>query len=283
MTLFRLSALFAAAAALVGCSAASLLNGITPSSTFDRDKGLSYGALDRQTYDIYRAADPKADAPVIVFVYGGGWTDGKKGMYKFVAEGFTKEGFDVVVPDYRLYPDSVFPDMITDTGLAVQAAATAFPDRPLVLMGHSAGGYNVLMTAMAPDLSGVDVCGRVAGVVGLAAPTGAFPMTDAPYTTIFPDRFRSDDNPVARVGGALPPVMLVNGRDDTTVGDRNAVVLAEALEASGQRADLHLYDDMNHIDPVRVLSRHFDDQSPLKGDILRFIDSLPAGPDTCVP
>lgn len=266
---------------LASCSAAGVLNGITPSSSFERDKGIAYGEKDRQTYDIYRATEPRADAPVIVFVYGGGWTSGSKGMYKFVAEGFTKDGFDVVVPDYRLYPDSVYPQMIEDTGQAIQAAAQQFPGRPLVLMGHSAGAYNALMSVMAPDLSGVSVCNQVSGVVSLAAPTGAYPMTDQPYTEIFPDRFKSDDAPMARVQAELPPIMLVNGRDDETVGYKNASTLSEALTEAGAVTRLALYDEMNHIDPVRVLSRHFDGGSPLKDDILDFIGDLPTTAPFC--
>jgi acetyl esterase/lipase len=276
MKLLRFSALPGFAMVLVGCSAAGVLNGITPSSSFDRDKNIAYGDKGRQTMDIYRASDPKADAPVIVFVYGGGWTRGEKGMYKFVAEGFTKEGYDVVVPDYRLYPNSVYPDMITDTGKAVNAVADAFPGRSLVLMGHSAGGYNILMTAMAPDLSEVVACDRIAGLVSLAAPTGAYPMTDAPYTTIFPDRFQGQDAPMNREISDLPPMMLINGKDDTTVGYGNAVKLSKRLDAAGHKTTLSIYDDMNHIDPVRVLSRHFDGGSTLKADILSFIEGLPA-------
>jgi acetyl esterase/lipase len=275
MKSLRLSALPGFAMLLVGCSAAGVLNGITPSSSFDRDKNIAYGDEDRQTMDIYRASEPKSDTPVIVFVYGGGWTRGEKGMYKFVAEGFTKEGFDVAVPNYRLYPDSVYPDMITDTGKAVNAVADAFPGRTLVLMGHSAGGYNVLMTAMATDLSNVSSCDRIAGVISLAAPTGAYPMTDEPYTTIFPDRFQGQDAPINRVKRDLPPIMLVNGKDDTTVGFGNAVKLSKRLDAAGHETTLSIYDDMNHIDPVRVLSRHFDGGSTLKTDILTFIDGLP--------
>lgn len=274
MKLLRHTSIAGLAMMIAGCSAAGVLNGITPSGSFDRDKDIAYGDLDRQTMDIYRAVEPKADAPVIVFVYGGGWTDGSKGMYKFVAEAFTQEGFDVVIPDYRLYPDSVYPDMITDTGAAVQAIAARFPDRPLVLVGHSAGGYNVTMTAMAPDLSGLDACERVAGIVSLAAPTGAFPMTDEPYLSIFPDHFKSDDAPMGRTMDAMPPIMLVNGKDDTTVGYKNATVLGEALDKQGLRNQVVIYDDMNHIDPVRVLSRFFDGGSPLKSDIFDFIDGL---------
>lgn len=266
---------------LAGCSAAGLLNGITPSSSFDRDKNIAYGDADRQQMDIYRAISPRADSPVLVFVYGGGWTRGDKGMYKFVAEGFTKDGFDVVVPDYRLYPDTLYPAMIQDTGQAIQKVMELFPDRPLVLMGHSAGGYNVLMSVMAPDVSGVSVCDRIAGVVSLAAPTGVYPMTDEPYTTIFPERFKADDAPMGRLRQDLPAIMLVNGRKDETVGYKNAETLSDALDDTGVVTRLAIYDDMDHIDPVRVLSRHFDGGSPLKADILQFIEDLPVSGSFC--
>lgn len=283
MNLFRQTSLAGFAMVLAGCSAAGVLNGLTPSSSFDRDKSVAYGPLDRQTMDIYRAANPKADAPVIIFVYGGGWTRGSKGMYKFAAEGFTQAGYDVVVPDYRLHPDSQYPDMVTDTGAAIQEAGKRFPDRAFVLIGHSAGAYNVLMAAMAPDLSGVDVCNRVAGVVSLAAPTGAYPMTDEPYLTIFPSRFKADDAPMGRAPERLPPVFLVNGKDDSTVGPANASKLGEYLQDRGLRAEVRIYQDMNHIDPVRVLSRYFDGRNSLKEDIIAFVDDLSSRPDHCAP
>ena len=195
MKSLKLSALPALAMLLVGCSAAGVLNGITPSGSFDRDKDIRYGDGSRQTMDLYRAATPRSDAPVIVFVHGGGWNAGDKSMYKFVAEGFTKDGYDVAVPNYRLWPDMTYPDMVVDTGLAVQYVARRFPGRSLVLIGHSAGAYNVLQTVVAPDISSFDMCTNVAGVVALAAPTGVYPVTDEPYISIFPE-----DRLTARMG-----------------------------------------------------------------------------------
>ena len=265
---------------LVGCSAVGILNGITPSSSFERTKNVAYGEGERAVMDIYRADSPKPDAPGIVFVHGGSWDSGDKSIYKFLAEGFTKDGFDVAVPNYRLYPEARYPDMIVDTAAAVRAAGEAFGG-PVVMIGHSAGGYNVLMAAMATDVSGLDVCESVAGVVALAAPTGAYELKAERLVTIFPDRFQGDDAPLRRVPDRMPPVMLVNGLDDTTVGPRNTEVLADAMEARGLRVSQHLYEGMDHTDPVRVLSRHFDGGSPLKGDILGFIDGLATDGDTC--
>ena len=286
VTMKRLLAASLLALSLSACSAVSVLNGITPSGSFDRDKDVPYGQGERAVMDIYRAEEPRAGAPVLVFIHGGSWAEGDKKIYKFLAEGFTMEGFDVVVPNYRLYPQARYPDMIKDTAAAARAASAAFGGRDVVLMGHSAGGYNVLMAAMAPDVSGLDeVCESVAGVVSLAAPTGAYPLTDEPFITIFPERFGGQDAPVNRVAGAkLPPLFLVNGLDDTTVGPKNVEVLASALEGEGLRVRSKLYPGMNHTDAVRVLSRHFDGDSPLKADIIAFVDSLDTTRDDhCAP
>ena len=165
--------------------------------------------------------------------------------------------------------------MITDMGAAINAISAQFPAQPFVLIGHSAGGYNALMAALAPDISDIKVCEQIAGIVSLAGPTGAYPLTEEPYITLFPDRFQASDAPLGRDLSAAPPIMLVNGQDDTTVGPKNASDLAAALETAGRMVDLKLYEGMNHIDPVRFLSRYFDGDSPLRSDILGFIETLP--------
>lgn len=282
MTFFKLSAFAGLSILLISCSAAGVLNGITPSGSFDRDKNVAYGDGPRQTMDIYRADAPKSGAPVIIFVHGGGWNAGDKKMYKFVAEGFTKDGYDVVVPNYRLHPGMKYPDMVVDTGAAINDVAMRYPDRAIVLMGHSAGAYNVLQAVVAPEVSGIDACAAVSGVVSLAAPTGIYPLTDEPYVSIFPiDKLLGDDGPANRTPDRAPPLFLVNGLDDGTVRPTNATIMADRYQALGLRADAKTYAGMGHVDAVRVLSRHFDGDSDLKGDILRFIDGLPSGPDYC--
>ena len=82
-----LAAFLAAATVLAACAPVSILNGITPSSTFDRTKNVSFGEGDRDELDIYRAEKPKADAPVLMFVHGGSWDSGTKGFTKLVHKG----------------------------------------------------------------------------------------------------------------------------------------------------------------------------------------------------
>lgn len=271
-------ALFASATALVACAPVTVLNGITPSSTFDKMKNVSFGEGLRDVMDIYRAEDPKTDSPVLMFVHGGSWDSGSKNIYKFLAEGFTKSGYDVVVPNYTLYPQAKFPNFLNDNARAVAFTAGKFPDRPIVLMGHSAGGYNVLMLGLRDEFleaADVSLCNRVAGIVALAAPTGIVPLESERLIEIFPDRFTGEDAALNNVNKPIPPLFLGHGESDTTVYPRNSEALAEKVTARGGKAIVEVYPGQSHTDVVKVLSRHFDGDTNLKSDIVSFIDGLP--------
>lgn len=96
-------------------------------------------SYEMRALDIYRAHDangPLEAQPVIFFVHGGGWTDGYRSMFDFVASAFTGEmGWVTVVIDYRLTSDSVFladeycPDRATcATNEISRTKAAWYPD-----------------------------------------------------------------------------------------------------------------------------------------------------------
>jgi len=259
---------------LTACSPANLLNLVTPSGSFSKASDISYGTLERHTLDIYAPDKPRAGAPIVMFTHGGSWTDGSKNLYKFFAEGLTSEGFEVVVPNYRLYPEVKYPGFIEDTALAASFTAMRYPDRPLVLIGHSAGAYNTLMTILDERYFrelGVDMCRTISGVVSMSAPTGIIPLAEEPYITIFPDRFTKTDAPLNIVKSATPPILFLHGGDDNTVYPRNSSELADKIVARGGQAEVKLYPKLNHTDVVKVMSRHFDGGSELKSDLVDFL------------
>lgn len=259
------------------CAPVKLLNTITPSGSFERDRNISYGDIAWQKLDIYRAEKPRLNAPVLMFVHGGSWDSGNKDIYKFLGQGFTSEGFDIVIPNYRLYPDAVFPVMIEDTAKAIAFTAAQFPGRKLVVMGHSAGAYNSLMAVMRPEFypgGSAAICTAIAGVVSLAPPTGIIPLKEEPYITIFPDRFTGEDAPMNTVSGPMPPVFFGHGLKDTTVYPQNSQRLAEKITARGGQAVVKTYADLNHTGVIKVMSKYFDGDASVKADVIDFIDSL---------
>jgi len=276
---FKPFAMFVAAiTTLAACAPVTILNGITPSSSFEKTKNVAYGEAKHEVLDVYRSEKPKADAPVLVFIHGGSWDSGSKNIYKFLAEGFTRSGYDIVVPNYRLYPEAKFPNFLHDNAKAVAFTQKTFPGRQIVLIGHSAGAYNVLMLGLRDEYlseAGVDRCASIAGVVGLATPTGVVPLESARLIEIFPDRFTADDAVLNNVTGPSPALFLGHGERDTTVYPVNSTTLAEKVVARGGAATVEVYPGQNHIDVVKIISRHFDDDATLKADIVNFIDGLP--------
>jgi len=151
-------------------------------------------------------------------------------------------------------------------------------------MGHSAGGYNVLMLALRDEFLagvGVDRCDKIAGVVGLAAPTGIVPLESARLIEIFPDRFTGEDAVLNNVKGPVPAIFLGHGESDSTVYPQNSTKLAEKIKARGGSAQVEVYPGQSHTDIIKILSRHFDDDATLKADIVKFIDGLSAQPTDC--
>ena len=107
-----------------------------------------------------RAAAAKS-RPVILFFYGGSWNSGRRQGYAFAARALAARGFVVIVPDYRLVPDAVYPDFLRDCAAAVRwarrnAGAHGGDGERIVLVGHSAGAYNAAMLALDPGLVGAD-------------------------------------------------------------------------------------------------------------------------------
>ena len=272
------------AAILAACAPVNLLNSITPSESFSKTKDIPYGDLDRQKLDIYKAKTRKTNAPIIVFVHGGGWDSGSKDTYKFLAEAFTSRGYDIAVPNYRLYPEARYPDMIVDTAKAIAYISRQYEDRSIVVMGHSAGGYNALMAVLNTSYlaqQGVSVCDRISGLISLAGPTGGYALTNELYITIFPDRFLGTDAPLAHISSPSPPLLMINGADDTTVGPKNASRLVEAVKARGGQATLKIYEDYGHITPIKNFSKHFDKSNAYKDDVFAFIEALPVQGNFC--
>ena len=49
--------------------------------------------------------------PVVIFIHGGYWDEGKKGIYKFLGRNFAKKGVLTVIPNYTLSPKGNYDTM----------------------------------------------------------------------------------------------------------------------------------------------------------------------------
>jgi acetyl esterase/lipase len=269
---------------LAGCTRLDALNGLnamTPGDGRTRQvaRDIYFGSDRRQGLDIYAPAAAGAGGaplPVVVFFYGGGWSSGQRQDYGFVARAIAARGFVVVVPDYRLAPAHAYPDFMEDGAAAVRWVAAhgaehgADPGR-IALMGHSAGAYISVMLALDPRWLGE--ASPVKAAVGLAGPYDFLPfepggMADLAFGHV---RAPAETQPISYVGPGKPPVLLMQGDRDDTVGVHNAVNLDAALTRAGSPSTLRLYQGLGHIGILLAVSKPFRGKAPVLAEASAFL------------
>lgn len=265
---------------LSACSPLSLFATFTPKDAARlRERGVAYGALERQALDVYAPKRETTPAPVAVFFYGGSWDSGRRQDYGWVGRALAAQGYLTIVPDYRLYPAVRYPGFVEDGALAVRwavehaGAMGGDPDR-IVLVGHSAGAYNAAMLTLDDrwlTAAGVDPK-VVRAFAGLSGPYDFLPL-DGPITRRtfgeFPDLPATQ--PAAYARADSPPAFLATGDGDTTVKPRNTRILAAALRAKGVMVEERHYAGLNHADTVLALSRPFRGKAPVLAEMTGFL------------
>jgi acetyl esterase/lipase len=281
VSLVSLVCLGLTALGLSGCSPLALFDALGP-----RDKGgrlavrdAAYGTDPRQRLDVFVPTVPVERAPVLVFFYGGSWSSGSKDDYAFAAQAFAAQGFVTVLPDYRLYPQSRFPDFLKDGAAAIAwvrdniAAQGGDPNR-IVLAGHSAGAYNAARLGLDPEYlrqAGVDPR-AVRAVAGLSGPYDFLPFDQKTSIEVFgqaPDPEATQ--PVSFAGAHSPPTFLATGDRDTVVKPRNTASLAARLRTARVPVQERIYEGLDHSDTLLALSVSFRRKAPVLAEMSAFL------------
>jgi len=258
---------------LVGCSPTGVVNAFTPRAGYEITRNIAYGEDTRQTFDLYMPDDVAADAPAILFFYGGRWQFGKKESYLFVGQALASQGFVVAVADYRLHPAVRWQGFVDDAVAATASLSAMMPDRAIVVAGHSAGAYLAAMAALDTERQhalGLDRC-RVAGVMGLAGPYDIRPIKEPDIIEIFgPGEAGPETMPIHYVDANAPPMLLLTGATDRTVSPGNTQRLAAALQRYGVPVEVRYYEGVGHIGIVASLSRIGRFVAPALDDMAEF-------------
>jgi acetyl esterase/lipase len=284
----RLGAAALVAALLAGCSPVSILNVLAPTGNLEIRPAVAYGEHPRQRLDTYTPREAAEPRPVVVFFYGGGWDSGSRGSYLFVAEALASRGFVVVVPDYRVYPEVVFPAFLDDSAAAVawtvrNAHAIGGDPSRVFLMGHSAGAHIAAMLSLDPQYlarSGLTPA-AISGFIGLAGPYDFLPLKEERLKIIFaPPEAIARTQPINFVRPGAPRAFLAAPGTDDRVNPGNTVRLSAKLRAAGVPVTEQSYAGLNHYTIVAALSVALRGSYPLLDDIERFVRANAKGAAT---
>jgi acetyl esterase/lipase len=273
-----------AALATAGCSPVDALNVLVPDDGYVRHANLPFGPNPRLALDVY---SPTASAPahgrtVVLFFYGGSWRGGSRENYRFVGEALTSRGYVAVIPDYRVHPEAVYPTFVEDGAAALRwttdnIARYGGNAERIVVMGHSAGAHIAALLSL--DRSFLAAAGLppaiIKGFVGLAGPYSFDPLEWRVTRAVFGHlQEPSIVRPVRYARADAPPMLLLHGDEDTTVGPYNSADMTAALRGVNAPVRHVVYKDVAHIGIVLALAAPFRDRAPTLDDTARFIDGL---------
>lgn len=244
-------------------------------------QGVRFGSHG-QTLDVWRA-ETAANAdrrPVLIFWHGGGWVKGARQDYAFAGRAFARQGFVVVIPDYRKVPEVRFPAFVQDGAEAVAwvrdniARFGGDPHR-VAFAGHSAGAHTAVLLALDPRwLKAADVDpGIVKAVAGLSGPYDFYPFTtkrSIDAMAQYPDP--KVTQPIEQARADAPPMLLITSTKDETVRPRNAINLTRRLKTLGAPVELINYRGLDHEEVVMALSVPFRSKGPVLADSVAFLN-----------
>lgn len=245
----------------------------------------AYGSELLQKLDVYIPANTmEKQLDVLVFFYGGRWTYGAKEDYRFVAATFVKEGFIVVIPDYRKYPQVRFPAFVEDGAKAVGwvidhiAELHGNPAR-IHVVGHSAGAHIGALLAADPHYLadvGKDRSLTVHDFAGLAGPY-AFTPDEPDLEDIFgPPQNYPNMQVTTFIDGTQPPMLLLYGNKDTAVKLANLEKLEQRIKQRGGCVRSRIYPNADHTNLIEALSWWNRQTVPVVEDITKFFGACRA-------
>ncbi|MDQ2817490.1 MAG: alpha/beta hydrolase [Candidatus Eremiobacteraeota bacterium] len=105
--------------------------------------------------DVFTPARRSGRLPVIVFIHGGGLSEGDRTEFRRFGMSLARQNYFVVIPSYRLYPSVTVRAAVDDVARALgwtqrHIAEYGGSPRRIILMGHSAGGYLSAILAFDP-------------------------------------------------------------------------------------------------------------------------------------
>lgn len=211
---------------------------------------ISYGKDPKQKLDLY-LPQSEAAGPVYIFIHGGGFVEGDRAHYGYVARPLATHGIVTVVMSYRLSP-AHYPEQVHDVQAVLGWVYRNISDyggdaSQIYIGGHSAGAIlsafvsvnNAWLGSMSLPEDLVKGYVPISGPYDLREP-GGFVDNYLPN-----DGNRAEASPVLNIQNHPPQAVVVTGGLEKPYLE-SSTAFVEALRAKGGDAKLLVLEGMAH-------------------------------------
>ncbi len=206
----------------------------------------------RQSMDVY-IREELSDAPVVLYVHGGGWIRGDKSRALFKPAYLVPKGYLFASMNYRFHPKASLTEMAADVASAAvwlkqHASKYGGDGSRVVLMGHSAGGHLVALVG-ANQTFMEDAGGSLSDLAGVVVIDSAMLHVPSRMETARESQFRVFGSsperwiPVSpwhhvKTGNGIPPYLLFTS-DGRAISNEQAAMFTAKFKQHGIEASSH--------------------------------------------
>jgi acetyl esterase/lipase len=240
---------------------------------------VSYGKDPKQRMDLYFPAEKSSKAPVLVFLHGGGFREGDRKQYGYVAEPFAKHGILTVVASYRLTTGGFKHPAQPDDAKAIVAwiheniARYGGDPEAIYITGHSAGA--ILTADVGVDLAWLDQLKVPRSAVrGIVPISGSYDLRGSKRFEYLPTPEAEEKaSALLHVNAPAPRAIVAYGSLEERLKAPSAALVKALTEKGIQATTLNLA-GKDHATAVWELS---DEHSTLTQAILAMIKKTSSG------
>ncbi len=242
-------------------------------AAFPNHLDIPFGETPKQRLDVYLPEKPVKNAPVLLFLHGGGFMEGDRAHYGYVATPYVQKGIITVVSGYRLAKRGVpYPAQSDDTKAAIvwihkNIARFGGDPNTIFLSGHSVGA--TLAADVSFDRSWMQQAGVPHDAIkGIAAISGDYDLSPGENVDYAPNaELEARASPLRHIIDAAPLAVVAAGTNEGKMR-ASSEDLQQRLSAKGVRTRLLVLEGADHKDTVLALG---DPGSSLAAAVLEMI------------
>jgi arylformamidase len=225
---------------------------------FPHHLDISFGGSPKQALDVYLPKQPVKNAPVLLFLHGGGFMEGDRAHYGYVARPYAERGIITVVSGYRMAKRGVpYPAQSDDTKAAIvwiyQSIAKFGGDpNTIFVSGHSVGA--TLSGDVSFDRGWMERAGVPHDAIkGIAAISGDYDLSPGENADYAPNaELEARASPLRHIVDPAPLAVVAAGTNEGKMR-ASAEDLQARLTAKGVKSRLLVLEGADHKDTVLAL------------------------------